>query len=824
MDEKIVVIKLELDVDKYTTSAVKLSKEIADLKKQQSDLKKSGQESSLEFQKNAEILKGLSNELRQTNKTIQDVTKANTAQAGSNDQLRAQLSVLTAQYNSLSAAERDSTNEGIQMGIHVATLTATLKKNESAVGDDRRSVGHYSDALKDLKSKLREARGEMIAIAATLGQDSKEFQVAAQKAGELEDQLGDVKAASKAMATGTEIGQFRNQLAEVGKSLMDLDFKEAAEKAKGLYSIASKITFKETIAGGKAAAITMYETAAAMMSLPIFWIVAGLAAIGAGLYAVAKSSQESAQKQVDALGKVNEKYQQVYDGQLKLSKALGKDTEAIELKKLKLTKASVDNQIKVLMKLSHTWQGLSDDQEKQLEDLRKQSTEALTDIAAKEIEISMKRIENQEKATDKISEATAKLVEKNKAEILKMQEDQRKANEERLRDNDVLLRKMQDQKVEMIKDEELRELAKLQLNNKRALDEIIKSKADNDKKHDALLLQQEAYEQQYDSIRKKYADERKKEEEKAQSDLVAKIKKDAKEMSDANADPELSKNLENNVKKYKEANAKRLKDEKELHDALKKMEDESFALTRQGVDSIFEIKNNQREAEIQGINEETKIKLDALQLQADSGIITQQEFETKSNRIKMDADKKESALKKKQWQSQKKQALIQLAINAAQGVVNAWTVQPAYLAAAQIAAVLISSAEQAAVINSQPMPAFAKSGKVLSGQRIQGSHGTHKYFGNGDNLVASVKKNEVILNERHQQLLGGAETFRNIGVPGFADGGVVGQFVSTPIETQINASKQIELAMQNLPPIFTLVGDINDAQGIANKITTKSEV
>lgn len=43
----------------------------------------------------------------------------------------------------------------------------------------------------------------------------------------------------------------------------------------------------------------------------------------------------------------------------------------------------------------------------------------------------------------------------------------------------------------------------------------------------------------------------------------------------------------------------------------------------------------------------------------------------------------------------------------------------------------------------------------------------------GDNTLALVKPGEVILNEKQQAKLGGYETFRRIGVPGFASGGVV---------------------------------------------------
>lgn len=44
----------------------------------------------------------------------------------------------------------------------------------------------------------------------------------------------------------------------------------------------------------------------------------------------------------------------------------------------------------------------------------------------------------------------------------------------------------------------------------------------------------------------------------------------------------------------------------------------------------------------------------------------------------------------------------------------------------------------------------------------------------GDNILAVVKRGELILNEWQQQRLGGAKTFKAIGVPGFAEGGFVG--------------------------------------------------
>jgi hypothetical protein len=88
-----------------------------------------------------------------------------------------------------------------------------------------------------------------------------------------------------------------------------------------------------------------------------------------------------------------------------------------------------------------------------------------------------------------------------------------------------------------------------------------------------------------------------------------------------------------------------------------------------------------------------------------------------------------------------------------------------------------AGAVQIGIIASQKPPAppaFAEGGKVLSGRVIGNNDGVPIQRSNGDNLLATVKTGEVILNQRQQAALGGAATFRKIGVPGFATGGIVG--------------------------------------------------
>lgn len=69
------------------------------------------------------------------------------------------------------------------------------------------------------------------------------------------------------------------------------------------------------------------------------------------------------------------------------------------------------------------------------------------------------------------------------------------------------------------------------------------------------------------------------------------------------------------------------------------------------------------------------------------------------------------------------------------------------------------------------IPPFATGGLVTGGLPIQRS--------NGDNVLATLKRGEVVLNNKQQMALGGPSIFRYIGVPGFASGGIAGGNTAT---------------------------------------------
>jgi len=154
---KKVIIDLKFDVSDFTQSAAKLNKEIADLNKQQNALKKAGQEGSIEYQKNSEALKANRSELAETNKVIQNLTIANKSATGSMEQQKAQLSILTLEYNKLSEAERVSGARGKELNEQINTLSSSLKGTEEGIGNNSRSFGNYEKALAGLPAPLQNA-------------------------------------------------------------------------------------------------------------------------------------------------------------------------------------------------------------------------------------------------------------------------------------------------------------------------------------------------------------------------------------------------------------------------------------------------------------------------------------------------------------------------------------------------------------------------------------------------------------------------------------------------------------------------------------------
>jgi len=147
-------------------------------------------------------------------------------------------------------------------------------------------------------------------------------------------------------------------------------------------------------------------------------------------------------------------------------------------------------------------------------------------------------------------------------------------------------------------------------------------------------------------------------------------------------------------------------------------------------------------------------------------------------------------------------AIVNAIINTAQGVSKALTLLPpfSFIMAGLVAA---AGAAQVALIASQK---FAEGGVIQPGYELSGMPRS------GDNTLIMAKPGEVVLNKSQQALLGGSETFRKIGVPGFQTGGLIG--APTPSVAGLDSAsltRSILAGMRELR-VVNIISDLHEAE------------
>jgi hypothetical protein len=152
--------------------------------------------------------------------------------------------------------------------------------------------------------------------------------------------------------------------------------------------------------------------------------------------------------------------------------------------------------------------------------------------------------------------------------------------------------------------------------------------------------------------------------------------------------------------------------------------------------------------------------------------------EIEAEKVLLDARTKQAEeLQLKAAKAEKKIAIAQSIIQGALAVNRALAVPPGppFTIGSAITAGVFAGIQTATII-AQPLA----EGGVVTGERINRKQNIPTRS-NGDNVLAYVKRGEVVLNQRQQSLLGGSPTFRKIGIKGFAEGGLVPP-ISAPIQ------------------------------------------
>jgi len=342
MEDKTILLKIELDTTSLTEGAKKAEENLKKLTPELEKIAKETGKNTLEYKKlNAEV-KANQKTLTDNATALQKYEALQKTNNGSLKEMRSLLSASKVAYAELNKEERENAEVGGKLVKEMDALNEELLQAEKMYGTHTRNVGNYAGALTDLKSEIKSLKGQM----ATMDAGSEEYQQAAQRAGELNDKLKEVNENTKANTGGTGFEKMSNNLGLVKDDLMNLDFAGVSEKMKQMAVISKSMTFGEVIGGVKNMGSAFVSFGKVLLTNPLFLLVAAIVAIGAALKmwndSVKQEAVDAQKKHVDALDRTynamlrnQEMAQKSRDLNIRLAELEGKDAKKIGEMKLK---------------------------------------------------------------------------------------------------------------------------------------------------------------------------------------------------------------------------------------------------------------------------------------------------------------------------------------------------------------------------------------------------------------------------------------------------------------------------------------------------------
>ena len=456
-------------------------------------------------------------------------------------------------------------------------------------------------------------------------------------------------------------------------------------------------------------------------------------------------------------------------------------------------------------------------------------TEKYKEILDIELDMEIQHNQNKKAADDKAAEA-AEAASKKKAEkdkkakedADKLLEDAKKAQEQAMKDqesaNEALLKKIAQQSIDLIENDNERALAQIEFNNTIAKEEIKNSLASNYAKDLALIEQEKIYQKELNDLRAKgFVDKKIEVTPLGPEDL---IDKDFEEKLGV-----IKKSLAESISQISDENLKQV-----------------FTGLSDSITAIFNknIKDPSEKARlaIAGVGEASKgvvgivgktidkniANFDKLIDAQKSAVDRAKDLAEKGNAQLLEAEEKKMVklqeLRRKESQKKKTVAIAEAIVNTAIGVTNALTTKPAYLAGIMAILAAAMGAVQIGIISSQQ---FAKGGFT--------GDGTGQRDNTGHIPVGIVHDNEFVLDKEytsknrneleyiHKNRIPLADIIKNNQMPIMSFNNVLGGL-------QVNSSGQleermraVETAILDLPNRMPQTSMNVDSRGLSIKMT-----
>ena len=526
------ILDIQFDSNQAIKDTTALRNEVIKLKDANKEIIKEGNGVTDTYTKNAAQIKLYNAEISTNERALTNLVKSNNSVKGSNDQLKAQLSILTAEYNKLGEGARDSTVGGQVLQKQIKDITDTLKGAEGEVGNFRRNVGDYEGAFTRAANSIEGMKARIAELQTTIQSadvGSDQFREAADEASNLQlsvDQaLGKVnefgerepknnvkKEFGDALITVGLLGQGFNALSEQFSD--NEDAQEALTKATQGVSVAlafaniikekgailDTIDIRRKAVQSAATVVLTGVTAAFGVTAAIAWTIAtlGIAALIAGIALLVANFEKVSNAVKDFLGLSSEqerasialqenyqaeadkldfligleerrgnRLQKVFDRQIKLAQAAGKDTQVLEDRAALAEQASIRRNIAEIERQLKLAQAAKKGADIQI-DLKQKIQDAESDLLDSQNEIEARRLAKGKKATDDAIKNAEKQNDVNKAANEKRKSDNEKSAQDELK----IAQALSASRIALVEDERAREILTIRNANEQRIAEI----------------------------------------------------------------------------------------------------------------------------------------------------------------------------------------------------------------------------------------------------------------------------------------------------------------------------------------------------------------
>jgi len=174
-DEKTILLKLDLDTSGLVKQSEEASRQLNILKDRQKELRKSGQENTVEYAKLKEEIRIYTKELNTSASALLINEKQNGKTKQSVNDLMQVQKALSVQFNNLTIEEIENSEAGKKVASNLKLVNDALNQNSQKVGDGRRNVGLYKQAIIEANKEISGLKKEITQIGFAYGKTQKDI-------------------------------------------------------------------------------------------------------------------------------------------------------------------------------------------------------------------------------------------------------------------------------------------------------------------------------------------------------------------------------------------------------------------------------------------------------------------------------------------------------------------------------------------------------------------------------------------------------------------------------------------------------------------------